>query len=295
MSEATRVPTPSRASKLTLTFGLVNVPVSMKPFGETKRPVSGKMTCPEHGPVLKQQYVCSQGTKDEHVIPNDEIVKSYEHPDRPGEMVVLEQAVLDEFTESRTGFATIERVVDTDSIDPCFYEQTHLVWPGDGGELGFDLFTSVLREQGKAAVTTCVISKRTRMVVFRWSEQFGCLLGHVVRFAGELRMNDLALVKAGQAARPPLDAEQAKMAAQLLSTLEGDFNPEEVTDTYTDLMRHAIRSRADGTTFAKPKAEPQPSATDLMDALTASIQAVSGAKPKAPTKPRARKPKARAS
>jgi DNA end-binding protein Ku len=280
---------PNRSSKLTLTFGLVNVPVSMKPLCETRSPISGKMTCPEHGPVLKQQYVCSQGNPEEHVIPRDQIVKSYPHPDDPRQMVVLDPSVVEEFMEQRSGFATIEKVIDASTIDPAYFESTtYLVWPGDGGDLGFDLLANALRNNGWAAVTTVVLTKKTRMLVFRWSDEFGCLLGHVVRFASEIRESDVQLVREGDSQRGTPPTEHLEMAQSLLGSLAGTFDPSDVEDTYTTLMAHAIRQAADGKTFSPEVEAPVAPAADLMAALVASIKAT-GEKKTTGRKPTTRK------
>lgn len=285
MATQTVVATPNRSSKLTLSFGLVNVPVSMKPLADPKKAVSGKYTCAQHGPGLTQQYVCGVGEKHEHVV--DEKVLSYPHPDDSSKFVILDNSVIAEFTEERTGFAQIDMVIDADTIDPAYFEQVYLVWPGDGGDLGFDLFTSVLRNESKAAVCTTVLSKRTRILVFRWSSEFDCLLGHVVRFDSELRHKDVSLVQSGAESRGTVDKAQYEVAKQLLDALAGDFDPTEVTDTYTELMQAAIRSAAGGKPIETTAVKPKPTA-DLMETLLASIEASSGAKPKSTAKPRKR-------
>jgi DNA end-binding protein Ku len=242
------------------------------------------MTCPEHHTSVKQQWVCSPGEKHEHVIPRSEIVKGYPHPDHPDSLVVLDPSVVDEFIESRDGFAEIEKVIDASTIDPAYFEgNPYLVWPGDGGDRGFDLFVSVLRDENKAAVTTTVLSKKTRMLIFRWSEEFGCLLGHVVRFASEVRSSDVALVRAGEVERGDPDPGEVEMARTLLASLEGEFDPTDVEDTYTTMMTAAIRQAAAGQKF-EPVVTESKLAGDLMDALLASIKASSGAEPRKTTR-----------
>lgn len=275
MAAKTAAPAPSRGSKLTLGFGLVNVPIAYKPLAETERPVPGKMACPEHGPHLTQGYTCCVGAEHEHAIANADTVRVFPHPDRPDEFVQVDPSVIEEFAAERTGAAQIERVVDATSIDAAYVDRTYLVWPQAGGEAAFDLLTAVLRGEGKAAVATTVMNKQTRMVVFRWSDELDCLLAHVLRFASRLRHAEVELVKAGAAARPEPAAEMVAAAAQLFASLEGEFDASEVEDEYTPLMQSAIRAAAEGKTFqtAEPKAAPVASADDLMAALTASVAA----------------------
>lgn len=278
---------PDRGSKLTLAFGLVNIPVRYKPLAEASSPISAKLNCPDHfGVKLTQGYTCSVGTADEHPIDRADIVKGYPHPDTK-EMVQVDPAVIEEFAEARTGNAAIEKIVDASTIDPGFFEKTLIVWPGDGGADAFDLFASALREEGKAAVTTTVISKQTKTVIFRWSEEFDCLLAHVCSFASQLRLGDVGLVRNGTAERVPPPKAQITAAKALLATLEGEFDPAEVDDEYTPAVQDAIRQIAKSGKIAAPKAgKPVAKADDLMASLMASIDVSKKAPAKKKAAPR---------
>ena len=281
---------PGRSSKLTLSFGLVNVPVRYKPLAETEKAVSARMMCPEHGATLKQGYTCSVGTEHEHPMVSEEIVKGYPHPDDPSRLVQVDASVLEEFAESRTGAAQIQKIVDVDTIDPAYFDKVYLVWPDAGGAEAFDLLVSVLRAENKAAVTTTVIYKQTRTVVFRWSEELGCLLGHVCRFASQLRLGDVETVKAVAVVRQAPPKEQVAAAQALFATLEGKFDPAACEDEWAQQVQAAIRQAADGGTIETPKqATVAAPASDLVASLMASLGT---AKPKA-AKPRTTKPNTR--
>lgn len=273
MAAKTTTPAPRRSSKLTLGFGLVNVPVAMKPLNETQRSVPGKNMCPTHGPTINQRNVCCVGTADEHVLEYAELVKGYPHPDDPKQFVEVDPSVIEEIAESGNGMAKIERIVDATTIDAAYFDKVYLCWPQEGGEAAFDLIAAVLRSEGRAAVTTTVLSKQTRMVVFRWSEEFGCLLAHVCRFGTELRQADVGLVKLGAGARTEPTTAQFDAARTLLHTLSGEFDPAEVEDTWTTMMQDAIRAAAGGKTFTPAKAQAVDSSSDLMASLMASLEA----------------------
>ena len=263
---------PGRGYKLNLAFGLVNVPVRYKPLNETTTAVAAKMTCAEHGPELKQGYTCSVGTDHEHAIERADIVKSYPHPDT-GQLVIVDPSVIDEFAESKSGNAQIERIVDVSSIDPVYFDKVNLVWPDAGGEPAFDLLTAVLRDEKKAAVTTTVMQKQTQTVVFRWSEELGCLVAHVCRFTTNIRHGDVETVKAIAATRTAPPKEQVAAAKALFATLEGEFDPSAVEDTYTPAVQDAIRQVAAGQPVeVTAKAAPIAKADDLMATLMASIE-----------------------
>ena len=282
---------PGRGYKLNLAFGLVNVPVRYKPLNEAGSTISAKTLCPEHHePVKAGLWVCSQGTAQEHTVERDAVIKGYPHPDNPSQFVLVEPSVLEEFAESKSGNAQIEKIVDSSTIDPAYFDKTYLIWPDAGGEAAFDLLSAVLRAEKRAAVTTAVISKQTQTIVFRWSEEFQCLLAHVCRFTTQIRHADIDTVKAVSAKRAEPPKEQVAAAKALLDTLIGEFDPSEVEDTWTPAVQDAIRQVAAGqpvkvTTEKAPVAK----ADDLMATLMASLET-----PAAPAKKRASRAKAAA-
>ena len=289
-ARAARPVGPSGGRKLTLGFGLVSVPVAMEPLADSAAPIPGKGMCPLHGPTLNMQSVCSRGSAWEHVVPNEEKLTGYPHPNDPKRYVVVDAEVVKSLSEDRTGLAAVESMVDVATIDPGYLDKAYLVWPQPGGERAFDLLATVLREEGKAAAVTAVLSKQTQTILFRWSQQFGCVLGHVVRFEQQIRHADVELVRTAAAQRPaPIPAELA-VARQVFATLEAEFEPGEVQDRITPLLQAAIMAAADGTVFEITEASaPVTGAGDLMAALQASLAAV---KPKKAAKPKA--PRARA-
>lgn len=284
---------PRGGSKLIVGFGMVAVPIRYKPMAETTRPIVGHGLCAEHGDTLGQQTVCSRGTAAEHVVENDEKLKGYEHPDTK-EYVVMDDSIFAEFAEAGDGQATISRVVDVDEIDAAYFDKTYMVWADEGGGRAFDMLAGALRASGKAAVTTTVLSKRTRMLVFRWSEEFEALLAHVVQFRSRLRLDDLETAKSARSMRPEPSKEELELAKTVLATIEGSFDADDVEDEYTVAVHDAIRQAANGVTpVAKAKAAaPVTAELDLIAALKASVAAASGpkAKAKAKTKPKVKVP-----
>jgi len=275
-----------RGRKLTLGFGLVSVPVAMKPLAESARPIAGKGMCSTHGPTLNTLAVCSIGTDQEHVLTNDEKLIGYPHPDDPTRYVVVEPDVVKSLEEDRTGKAAVESMVDVAEIDPGYLDKAYLVWPQPGGEEAFDLLATILREEGKAAVVTAVMQKQTQTILFRWSTEFECMLGHVVRFEQQIRHGEAELVRTAAAERPAPKPAMVEMARTLFAQLEGEFQPGEAQDKITPLLRDAIRAADNGVAFTvEEKAAPAGDAGDLMAALEASLGA---AKPKAEAKTKAK-------
>jgi DNA end-binding protein Ku len=250
--------------------------------------VSGKLVCPQHGPNLAQRYLCCEGTKQEHLLGQGEQVTAYEHPDKQGEYVVVDEGVLADIAEERSGQVEVEKIVEVATIDPIYFDKSYLCWPQSGGEQAFDLFAGVLREEGKAAVATVVLSKQTVTLIIRWSPETSTLVAHTCRFHDQLRWSNAELVSRYAADRGAPDAKHVKAAKTLLAAMDGEFEAGGVVDRYTPLLQDAIRAAAEGVTFSAPAQAPVAAKEDLLDALMASV------KPPAKKSPRKRTTKAKA-
>jgi len=292
-------PMPKSGARLSLGFGLMTVPVSMKLLHETTKPIPGKGLCPVHasqfGATLSTKTVCGAGCEHEHELDTGEKATGYLHPDDKSRYVIVDQEWLKSLEEEKTGTAQIEAVIDPDTLDPVYLGQVFLVWAQEGGEALFDLLCELLRTEGKAAVVSTVRAKQTQMIAFRWSNELGCLVGQVVRYSNELRYADVDLVTAAAADRgTKVDKTMLGLAKQLLETLGADeFDAGEVKDEWTPVLEEAIRRSDDGSVIeiTVPNAVPTAGPTDLLAALQASVAAApakTAAKKKAP----ARKPKA---
>jgi DNA end-binding protein Ku len=287
--------TPRASSNLTVGFGLVNVPIALKPIADSGRPISGKYVCPEHGPNIAQRYLCSEGTKQEHLLAAGGQQTAYEHPDEKGKFVVVEPDVLSSIAEERSGRIEVERFVSVTEIDPIYFDKSYLCWPQGGAEAAFDLFAEVLHSEKKAAVATVVMSKQTVTLVIRWSEITGTLVAHTCRFEAQIRWSDAELVKNAASGRgDPIDTH-LKAARTLVASMDGQFEPGEVVDRYTPMLQDAVRAAASGKTFETPAPEtPAVEKTDLLESLMASVagqKKPAAKKPAAkPRKPRAKQP-----
>lgn len=290
MAAKSQKPVPGRATRnLTIGFSFVSVPVSIKPIAESGRAVSGKYVCPQHGPNIAQRYLCSEGTPQEHLLAQGEQVTAYEHPDKKGEYVIVESDVLKALEEEKTGEVEVSQIVDAESIDPLFFDKSYLVWPQPGKEKYYDLFAATLREQGRAAVSTVILTKQTVTLVIRWSETTQTLVAHTTRFESQVRWADAKLVSDYAGERPAPKEAELELARQVMESLYGEFQPGEMVDNFTPLMQEAVRSAASGITFA-PATVAAPVVSqgdDLLDALKASVAAAKKAPAKkAPAKSR---------
>lgn len=264
-------PTPARGSKLTVSYGLVNVGVKYAPLVRSER-TSGKYLDPATlGPVT-QQYVNEAG---EVVKP----ITGYPHGDGH---VVLDPEDVKSLESERDSRLELKAFAEPDLIDPLYIEKSFLVWPEKGQEAGYDLLCGVLVESGKVLVGTTVIRKSTKVLVLRYGQ--GCLIAHQCTYDSNVTWHDHALVVTGRAERPDPPAELLAMGLEAFSALPDEFNLQEVSDEYDERLRAAIEAAAAGRPVTRAPAAPDTPIVDLMEALKASVAAAgesaSEAKPK---------------
>ena len=258
-------PAPARGSKLTVSFGLVNVGVKFAPLVRSQR-TPGKMLCTEHLTPIRSQSVC---TADGEPC---ETVTGYEFG---GGFVVLQDRK--SLESSRDGRLELRAFVDVAEIDPLYVEKTHLVWPDEGQEAGYDLLRALLAESGKAVIGTTVLSKSTKTIVLRAAHDV--LLAHVCTYDANVAWGDVALVASRESAQPTPQMMDAARA--LFGSLDEAFDFATVEDEYELRLREAIEAQAAGRKVAVKEEEPvAPPVDDLMAALTASVEAAKPAKAK---------------
>ena len=268
-SAVKKQPQPARGKKQTIAFGLVNVPVLMKPLITPTKPVSANIICTQHQEKVRMQKVCPCG---DHNVDSDETEKGYM---TGSGYVVLDDAAVDQLIAEKTGELQIDRVVPVSEIDPLYFGKAYLVYPGEGGNSTLDLFAAALRESGKAAVGNAVLGKQTELVVVRWSEATETLVAHGCHYDSYVKWDDVQLVTDAAASRPAPPPAQVKAALDFLDALAGDFDPEAVEDEYYPALEELIDQAASGkpVVVKSKKAEPVVEAPDLMDALRASVSA----------------------
>lgn len=281
------LPMPRASAKITLMFGMVSIPIAMRPLaGDRKKDVAGRLLCPEHKEPLKQLYQCEHDPEKPHSMTKGDTVTGYETAPDSGAYVTLDDAVIESLVADREQAATIRSFVPTSKIDPVYYEKQYTIWPQDGAGTPYDLFLLALRSEDLSAILSATISRQTRTFAVRWCEPQGCLVISLLHFDSDLRWEDGQAISAGVEARSgAITDEHVTMARSLVQSLLGEFDSGEITDTYTEALREAITAAAAGKqpTAAKPK-QVQEQGVDLLASLKASVAATG----KAPTKTKAK-------
>jgi DNA end-binding protein Ku len=250
-------------ASLTISFGLVAIPVKVYSSTVSSERISFNLLRRSDGSRVKQQYVA---VNDGKLVERADMVKGYEFAKDQFVMFSPEEMkVLDDETSRAID---IGQFVPLDSVDPVYFEGTYYLVPDKGGAKPFTLLATALRKAHQCAVGRWVSRGKEHIVVIRPLGD-GLAL-HQLHFQAEIRdVKDLGIEPA-----PVSDAE-LKLAQQLIDHLGAKrFDPQEYVDEHRARVQAAIQKKVDGKEVSVaegPVAATRGNVIDLMEALRASI------------------------
>src|SRR5688572_7056040 len=111
-------------ASLSISFGLVSIPVKLYSATESERGVSFNMLHKTCGSRLKQQYLC---IKEEIPVAREDMVKGYEFA--KDQYVMFTGEEIKAFEEAGTHSADINEFVPIESIDPVYFDKAYYLAP----------------------------------------------------------------------------------------------------------------------------------------------------------------------
>ncbi len=197
------------------------------------------------------------------VAPGD-VVKGFEVArDR---YVTVDREELEELAPERTRAIDVEQFVDASAVDPIYFDISYYAVPDRDYERAYGLLVDAMRETRKIAICWFVLRRKRYLAALR---PHGRLMVLTTMFHA-----DEILPTAGLEPGKPADLRknEREMAALLINTLSGPFEPERYPDEYRQKLNALIEGRA---ASARPAASEAPAGAgvqDLMSALRASVE-----------------------
>jgi DNA end-binding protein Ku len=245
-----------------ISFGLVNVPVRMYSATEEKDLHFNYVHEPD-GSRIGYQKFCKE---EERPVPDEEIVKAFEI--EKGEWVYMTDEDFEAAAPEAHRTIDIRDFVPYEDIDPIYFERTYLLGPQENGEKIYALLVRAMEDSGLAAIAKYVMRDKQHLGCLRVRDDVATL--EKMFFADEIRPLDKI-----KPARVKVDERELEMAAKLIESYSGSFEPEKYDDTYRDALCEVIRAKRKGKQPPRPApSEERP--TDLMAALRASLEATGG-------------------
>ena len=180
--------------------------------------------------------------------------------------VTVAREELEELAPERSRTIDVEQFVDASAIDPIYYDTSYYAVPDRGYERAYGLLVDAMRETHKVAVAWFVLRRKRYLTALRPQ---GRLMVLTTMFHA-----DEVLPAAGLEPAKPTDLKknEREMAALLINTLSGPFEPERYPDDYRQRLKALIEGRAASARPATGEVTTGGGVDDLMAALRASVE-----------------------
>ena len=249
-------------ASLTLSFGLVSIPVKLYSATETASAVRFNLLAKD-GSRLKQQYVSES---DQSVVPRADMVKGYEfEKDR---FVLFSAEELKALEEASSPAIEIMAFIPEKSVDPLYYDKAYLLAPDKRGGKPYALLAEAMRQSGRCALAKWAWKSKQYVVQVRPVED-GLVLQQLL-YADEVRsLKDLHIEPVS------VTPAELQLALQLIEQISADaYDPALYEDEEKKRILAAIDQKIAGQQVVASVRHEEPSSAqviDLMDALRASL------------------------
>lgn len=249
----------------TLSFGLLNVPVSLM-SGEKRTDIQFRMLdARDKAPIRYERVNADTGEE----VPWKEIVKAFEYD--KGSYVVLEPSDIKEAAPESHEAIEVEAFVERDRIGPQYFEKPYVLVPGKKAEKGYVLLRETLASTGKIGIARVVI--RTREYLAAVMPQDKALVLVLLRYPQELVAPEDYAIPEGKLSDYRVSAQELKMAAQLIESMSGDWKPADYKDEFRERLHKVIarRMKQKGAVSKRPlddERESEDTATNVVDFMS---------------------------
>jgi DNA end-binding protein Ku len=220
----------------TLSFGLLNIPVSLMTGERQSEDIHFRMLDSRNRKPVKYERVNAETGEE---VPWKEIVKAYEY--EKGHYVVIDPADIKEASPQGRETVEVEAFVDADEIDPRYFEKPYVLVPGKKAEKGYVLLRETLERLGKVGIAKVVL--RTREYLCAVRPQGDALVLLLMRFPDELVDVDEYALPSGKAEDYRISKREMEMAQELIAAMGAKFDPSQFKDEFTARLRAVINRR----------------------------------------------------
>jgi DNA end-binding protein Ku len=261
---------PRSIGSLTVSFGLVAIPVKLYTATQSANAISFNLLHKTCGSRLKQQYLCQ---KEGVVVERDDMAKGYEFAKdqyvrfTPEEIKALE--------EVGTHAVEISEFVPIESIDPVYFDKTYYLAPDKGAAKPYALLTEALKQAGRCGVGRWAARGKGYLVILR---PIGDVLAmQQLHFAADVRR-----ASEMEVSKPDVKPAELKLAQQLIDQQTTEkFDAAAYKDELHGRIEAAIQKKVEegkeiSVSYTVPQGEGK--VIDLMEALRASLERTESAR-----------------
>ncbi|MBX5473992.1 MAG: Ku protein [Thermoleophilia bacterium] len=246
-----------------ISFGLVNIPVGLA-LATQRSDVAFRTLHRECGTPIRQRRWCPFHERE---VEADELVKGWEVS--KGQFVLVEESDLEAVALQRSQAIDILRFVRLEDVDPVYFDRTYYLAPAgaEAQRRPYVLLLRAMQESGMAAVGKLVLWGKENLCLIR--AQGDALALETLFYAEDVRSK--AEIEEAVAATE-VRAPELELAGQVISSLAGEWNPDEFESDYRRDLEAMLEAKLAGEEIARPEPVPETPVIDLMEALRQSVE-----------------------
>jgi len=260
--------------KGSITFGLVNVPISLYPATVKKELSFRLLRQSDLSPIIYKRVAAVDGKE----VPWEQIVKGYEY--EKGKFVVITDEDFQAADNKATQTVEVLEFVRLSEIDPIFFDRPYYLEPQKQGAKAYALLRDALKKMGMVGITKVVLKTRQHLASVKPEEN--ALVLELMHFTDELVRPDSLQI--------PRDftvgSREMQMATELIDKLSGKWDPSKYTDDYQEALMNLIQKKvtAGGRTPAVSGGASEVAPTKVIDLVSVLKQSLENAGRGAATK-----------
>ena len=247
-----------------LKLSLVSCPVALYPASSKAEKTRFHQINKKTGHRLRQQMVDEETGR---AVDKENKGRGYELT--KGEYVEIEPEELNAIEFENTHMIEIDKFVPEDEIDKRYYERPYYIVPDEkSGEEAFTVIRDAMKDKGRVALAGVVFANRQHILAIEpWGKG---MLGTTLRFDYEVR-DEKEFFRGIASHHVP--KEMVNLAAHILDTKAGHFDPAKFKDEYELALRQLVKRKAAGKPIevSEEKAD-RSNVVDLMEALLQSVR-----------------------
>jgi len=248
-----------------ISFGLVHVPVRV--YSATKsHDVSLHQVHDKDAGRIRYQRKCEICGE---TIAYENIQKAYDDGDRT---VVLTDDDLAALPAERSREIEVLEFVPPEQVDVLRMDKSYFLEPEQSALKPYALLRRALEETDRVAIAKFALRQHTHLAAMRVRDDV--LMLQTLLWEDEIRVPEFDVLNEDV----KVTAKEAKMAAQLVDSLSGDFESSDMKDEYQVQLRTLVEAKLEQgdaldteATFGREGAEEDAEVVDLMEALKRSI------------------------
>ncbi|UFU04982.1 Ku protein [Ruania halotolerans] len=249
--------------KGSVTFGLVNVPVSVYSATES-HDVRLHQVHDADGGRIRYQRKCEQCGE---IVPYEHIDKAYTDDEQT---VVLSEEDFSTLPAERSREIDVLEFVPSEQVEPVMLDSAYYLAPTSNSTKSYVLLRRTLEESDRTAIVSFTLRQKTRLAALR--VRGDVLMLQTLLWADEIRAPEFESLETDV----KISAKELEMSASLVSAYETDFVPDEHQDDYQIQLKALINAKlekGEGVAVEETVEEESGEVLDLMEALRRSVEA----------------------